>query len=137
MPKIDGYSVKTVRYYNARRLKALSIISWKMFSKTVRVCVCRGDGGGGGPKVPLFYYKPLKLSPLLLITTLEGKAAYYHFQLIYVTCMPHITIRQGSSKIISLYRGIVISKILVQRHGRKLAENIVISGAIDWQGREI
>ena len=35
---------------------------------------------------------------------------------------PDITIRQGSSKIISLYRGIVISKLPIQRYGRKITD---------------
>ena len=32
--------------------------------------------------------------------------------------------------------GIVISKLPIQRYGCKIAENIVISGIIDWQGGE-
>ena len=37
---------------------------------------------------------------------------------------PRYNERQGSSKIISLYRGIVISKLSMQQYGRKIAENI-------------
>ena len=41
---------------------------------------------------------------------------------------PDITICQGSSGIRSLYRGIVISRLPIERYCRKITENIVISG---------
>ena len=47
-----------------------------------------------------------------------------------------MTIRQGSSKIISLCRDIVISKLMTEQYGRKIAENIAMLGTIDWQGGE-
>ena len=43
---------------------------------------------------------------------------------------------KGAVNYIVQFRGIVILKLPIQRSGRRIAENIVISGTIDRQGGE-